>query len=366
MKRNTYMVALAASLTIPAVIAPVGVQASAAEMQFSDVSETSRYHEAVTDIVEKGIIFGYEDHTFRPHTEITRVQVAMLMSRALPLDPVRGVKDFKDVPNTYKHYEAIQKVQRAGIIDGAGNRNFYPGTTLTRGQMAKILAVGFDLEVKAEYDFPDVPESHWANKYVRALYSNGITVGNNGSFEPDESVTRGQYALFMHRLMNLDKDFEPTPVPKPEVKPDVPLTPLEPSTPLEKPEKPEQPKPEKPTPPTNEGNVELETDKYPDRTSVPKPDGYVAGKWEEQKAKEADEISKKNQYENGTSKFNLNRVNGTNSLQERLEKMSKVYGMSVQEFVGYVNQAIITGELIVTDKFTMFYDYKYGFIEMRG
>ena len=153
-----------------------------------------------------GYISGYPDGTFKPAENISRKHVAALLSRVLPLEPVRQTKEFKDVPKTHPHHDSIQKVQRAGIIDGDENGNFNPEASLTRVQMAKIIDLAFDLTVKSNIDFPDVPPSHWGNKHVRALYSNRITTGDEGYFKPNDKVTRAQYTVFLHRSLNLGNE----------------------------------------------------------------------------------------------------------------------------------------------------------------
>lgn len=347
---------LVAAMAVPAMVVPFTQMAEASAVQFKDISKTSPYYTAVTEMVGQGIIFGYTDGTYKPQAEITRVQVAMLLSRALSLDPVREAKDFKDVPKTYKHYDAIRKVQQAGIIDGGSDGKFNPEAKLTRGQMAKILAIGFNLEVKADFDFPDVPESHWANKYVRALYSNGITVGNNGKFEPSESVTRGQYAMFLHRLMNVDPDFEAKPIPKPEQP-----KPEKPTPPVVKPEEPvDPPVVTPPTPEKPSGDNGLVTDKYPDLAKVPKPKTYKPGIWEDNNLKKVEGAMGKNELTN-IFRFSLE---NTSKLPDDLAKAVKLANTNEEILLLTINNAVNTGSVFTSGNSSLYYDFQTGEIVM--
>ncbi|MBB6282031.1 trypsin-like peptidase domain-containing protein [Geobacillus subterraneus] len=59
-----------------------------------------------------------------------------------------------------------------------------------------------------EKDFTDVKPDHWAYPYVHALAANEVTLGYpDGSFRPNVSLTRLQFALFMARYMN--DEFKP-------------------------------------------------------------------------------------------------------------------------------------------------------------
>ncbi|MGR5971054.1 S-layer homology domain-containing protein [Bacillus paranthracis] len=56
-------------------------------------------------------------------------------------------------------------------------------------------------------------KGHWANEYVKALYTNGIANGTgNKNFSPDANVTREQMAMFLFRAINLNPNFKPSPI----------------------------------------------------------------------------------------------------------------------------------------------------------
>lgn len=188
---------------------PIGNVVKAESKSFTDVPSNHWAYKEIMSLVDSKVISGYTDNTYRPNDSIRRDHVAVLMSRSLDMTVEVPMKKFADVPSNYMYADEIAMVQRAGIFDGGTNGLFRPQANLTRAQMAKILTVAFDLEVKSTKDFPDVPESHWANEYVRALYSNGITVGSNGKFKPEDPVTRAQYASFLHRALNMDTSTEP-------------------------------------------------------------------------------------------------------------------------------------------------------------
>lgn len=63
--------------------------------------------------------------------------------------------------------------------------------------MAKVLVSAFGLDIQKGYIFNDVFVNNWAKDYISTLYMNGITVGSNGKFMPNEPVSRVQYATFL-------------------------------------------------------------------------------------------------------------------------------------------------------------------------
>ncbi|MFJ7734765.1 S-layer homology domain-containing protein [Lysinibacillus sp. NPDC097287] len=168
---------------------------------FNDIS-TNWAKDMIEDIAARGIITGYPDGSFRPNEPIRREHVAVMFARAFELTPKREATQFSDVPTSHPYYDAITKLQQAGIIDGS-NGKFNPNEPLTRAQLAKILVLAFGLTPGGTSTFQDVPTTHWSYDYIAALADVGIALGDNGNFRPDEPVTRAQFVAFMYRALNL-------------------------------------------------------------------------------------------------------------------------------------------------------------------
>ncbi len=220
------------AVALPAVVAPVQAQEVRADVAevFTDVSKSYWAYESIMKMRDAGIIHGYPDNTFKPHNAISRVHTASLFARSLDLKLIRPGKEFKDVPKTNVYYDQIQAVYRAGIFDGNTAGTFGIKDNLTRGQIAKVMAIAFDLEMHKGFIFDDVSKDHWAKDYIASLYMSGITVGSDGKFMPQDSVSRAHYAAFLDRALNPedalvpDKPLQPEP-PKPDPKPE-PETPV--------------------------------------------------------------------------------------------------------------------------------------------
>jgi uncharacterized protein YkwD len=169
---------------------------------YSDVSESFWAKEEIKYISNKGIMKGYKDGTFRPQVSITREQTAIIIVRALNLN----VKDrpdphFKDVSKTSTYYNYIAAVADEKIMTGSNNR-FYPKNTLSRAEMAAILTRAFGLTYSSSYTFKDISPDHWAYNDIQSLAANGVTIGyNDTSYRPGNTVTRGQFAVFLARIL---------------------------------------------------------------------------------------------------------------------------------------------------------------------
>ncbi|WP_336633973.1 InlB B-repeat-containing protein [Lysinibacillus fusiformis] len=166
---------------------------------FSDV-EGHWAKEMMKELTTLGIIQGFEDGTFRPNAPISRMHVAVLLTRSFSLKKVREADGFSDVAFTHPYYEAIQALKQAGIVDGS-NGAFRPTENMTRAQLAKILVGLLGLTPEGISSFVDVDSTHWSSGYIAVLEREGITLGDNGNFHPNEPVTRAQFVAFLYRII---------------------------------------------------------------------------------------------------------------------------------------------------------------------
>ena len=177
------------------------VVAPTASANFKDVNPNSEIGKAVQPLVDRGIVSGYPDGTFRPNQPITRSQMAKILSGALDLytdfvfDP-----EFSDVPETHPNFYYIAALQNYGIVDGS-NGKFNPSNPVTRGQMAKMLSNAYKLQQGSmDLPFTDIGVSSFA-PFIANLYHNGITTGITATkYGINNPVTRGQLVRFIERV----------------------------------------------------------------------------------------------------------------------------------------------------------------------
>ncbi|MFC4410580.1 5'-nucleotidase C-terminal domain-containing protein [Chungangia koreensis] len=190
---------LATTVTAAAVAAVLAPSVSADELKFTDVSDT--YADAVNFLVGNGITKGVEDTKFGTHQNITRVDAAVLVARALGFDENGKYKDagFTDVPDRAKW--AVNALVQNNVVDGLSTTKFGSYDNLTRGQTAKLLANAAKLPVNdgvTKTKFTDVNENF--AKYVDALVREGVTKGKEETkFGANDAVKRGELALFLDR-----------------------------------------------------------------------------------------------------------------------------------------------------------------------
>lgn len=169
--------------------------------EFKDVASNHWAYSSIKLMVERDIIKGVSPGQFAPASNTKRVELVVMLVRALKLDTAKTSKvSLKDVPESYWGYPYIAAAYNAGIISGdVVNGGFQPETQVTRGLMAKWIVKAFQLQRnnKAK-DFTDVPPKYWAYDYVMKLADNGITKGYpDNTFRPANKITRAEVAVFL-------------------------------------------------------------------------------------------------------------------------------------------------------------------------
>ena len=120
------------------------------------------------------------------------VAVAMIASMGL----VASAANYSDVASNASYADAVNLLSNLGIITGFEDGTFRPDETVTRAQAAAMIVrmLGLADEVEmGETDFTDVAADNWASGYINVAYANGIINGmGDGTFNPEGEVTYGQ------------------------------------------------------------------------------------------------------------------------------------------------------------------------------
>lgn len=118
------------------------------------------------------------------------------------LDTTGYGNQFVDVPSGAYFGPAVGWMAASGITTGTSPSEFSPADLVTRGQMAAFLWRYRDSPGGSPAaGFVDVPAGAYYANAVNWLANQGITTGTSpGRFSPDDVVTRGQMAAFLHRL----------------------------------------------------------------------------------------------------------------------------------------------------------------------
>lgn len=177
--------------------------------RFTD-DDSSVFEADIEWLAAEGITLGCNppvNDRFCPNDSVTRGQMAAFLHRALDdiVKPRRDPLDFSD--DDESSFEAdIDWLYATGISNGCEYGRFCPDKAVTRGQMAAFLvrALGYSYDNWGVFHFVDYDDSIFGWE-IEALATAGVTKGCNppvnDRFCPNNSVTRGQMAAFLHRAL---------------------------------------------------------------------------------------------------------------------------------------------------------------------
>ena len=152
-----------------------------------------------------GYIVGYDDGTVRPNGKITRAEVATIFFRLLTDESRDAywcqTNDFSDVSASDWYNNAISTLTNAGILDGYEDGTFRPNGNITRAEFATIAVRFFDLTYEGEDLFPDISD-HWARDYINQAAAAGFVNGyEDGTFRPNNAITRAEAVTLVNRTL---------------------------------------------------------------------------------------------------------------------------------------------------------------------
>lgn len=176
----------------------------ASSPKFRDVPASAPEYAAVETLACAGVVDGYPNGTFQPNRDVTRAEFVKMLDLTIGLQPVaNGVTRFTDVPTTAWYAPYVAAAVAKGIVKGTTTTSFAPNATITREQMAVMLARALDLTGTSQLTFTDTDQiASWALPSVEAAVQAGYLRGlPDGTFEPLAPTTRADAAYVLAAVL---------------------------------------------------------------------------------------------------------------------------------------------------------------------
>ena len=150
---------------------------------------------------------GYPNGTFGPALNMNRAEAVVMFSRLL----LGGMDTTTDYRNNYYpdvkpddwFANAVGYMQGLGVlVDYSRDINFRPLDPVTRAEFATLAAHFDSLTLTATNIFSDVPNDHWAVKYINSAAAKGWILGYvDGTFKPEAKITRAEVVTLVNRIL---------------------------------------------------------------------------------------------------------------------------------------------------------------------
>lgn len=154
-------------------------------------------------------IFGYPDDTIRPDGDMTRAEAIAVVARLQKLDLRDKTSNiYKDTKAGMWYNAAINAAFREGYLLEKEGENIRPNDKITRAELALLIS-HIDKKNDKVAPFEDV-KGHKFEAAINQAYGNERIKGYpDGTFKPDNSITRAEVATMLNKLYDRypDKNF---------------------------------------------------------------------------------------------------------------------------------------------------------------
>lgn len=176
---------------------------------YSDIGGKEWFHDDVDYVIEKGLMQGYGNGTFRPWEPLTRAELVQILYNWAGKPQVEITDRFSDVKTGIWYSEAVSWAYEKGIVNGMGDGTFGPNLPITREQLATMLyrEAGEPETSGTLKDFADGNQaSDYAVPALKWAVEQGILQGDQNEagetcLRPQDDAKRGEVAAMLHRYI---------------------------------------------------------------------------------------------------------------------------------------------------------------------
>ncbi len=182
---------------------------SAAAFAFSDVNPSTEEGKAISVMQDKGYINGFGDGTFRPMATLTRAEFVTIINKMYGFT-VETENIFTDIKKEDWYYSSVLSAVQAGYIKGMGDGTFRPNEAVTREQVCVMLNSILNIELLPVGDSPSDNVSEWARESVDKMIAFRIfSLEENNRFRATEPIKRGEACVALEKcIVDEQKDWD--------------------------------------------------------------------------------------------------------------------------------------------------------------
>lgn len=173
-----------------------------------------RFHGPLNAEDHVAYVHGYPDGTVGPNRNITRAETAVMLYRLLTSERSAEItttsSSFRDVTASLWYNKEVSSMANGGYVTGYEDGTFGGDRSITRAEFVTMM-VRFIGPAEGINQFTDVPNTHWAYKYISTATAAGWIAGyTDGSFAPEKPITRAEAMTIINRVLNrgVDQDSE--------------------------------------------------------------------------------------------------------------------------------------------------------------
>ncbi|WP_458121383.1 S-layer homology domain-containing protein [Paenibacillus sp. Z6-24] len=156
----------------------------------------------LTEWQNKGYISGFQDGSLQPDQSVTRSQLAALINKAFGFTSAAPIH-YRDVQPSDWYYNDVAIAKAQGYMEGYKDSTFHPDQQVTRQELAVILTSIKKLKSSASASrMKDTANSPaWSKGSIGAVIDNGLMNGDEKGFRPRDTTTRAEAVTVLNRSL---------------------------------------------------------------------------------------------------------------------------------------------------------------------
>ncbi|MCU6708486.1 S8 family serine peptidase [Paenibacillus sp. J5C_2022] len=161
--------------------------------------------EEIAALTQEGIINGVGNYSFKPDRNITRAEAVALIVKAYKPNAAKPPGAyFSDLASTHWSYPYIMTAVQEGWVKGFPDGSFKPDQPVTRAEMAIMIGNAENIRPRAPLSppFADVPMKEWYAPMLYSMKLEGKLKGmEDNSYKPDDRASRAQFTTLIYRYL---------------------------------------------------------------------------------------------------------------------------------------------------------------------
>ena len=190
-------------ITAPSVTAPIAPVSQSWNNPYSDIGADMWYYDSIKYVTENNLMNGMGEDEFEPNTSMTRGMFVTMLYRLSGTPEVYGENPFEDVAQEDYYYNAVLWAVQKEITYGVSDTTFEPKKTMSRQEMAAFIYRYYSSAAEnTALTFSDNGEiAEWAVEAIAYCVENGLMSGmGDNIFDPAGTASRAMGATVLARM----------------------------------------------------------------------------------------------------------------------------------------------------------------------
>ncbi len=190
---------------------------------FDDINDYEWAKDAIQSLYAKGVVNGYSEEKYGPENNITRIEFICMLSRLLKYYDTQCIekglvyyyqdydqnhyskKDYDYLMRCYAIFEDVPDISSLGfneITDVFGTGKFNMDKPITRAEVVAMMEPFIDDLDTSGCELTDINSSKFRNSILKAYASGLINGYPDGTFKPNNPITRAEMAVILGRYIS--------------------------------------------------------------------------------------------------------------------------------------------------------------------